>query len=83
MFQFIPRKVGQTSEHHDFDRRVFFAINSWYFSNEKPLSVRMICQKVDAAPSTVHRSLTRLTNMGYIKRDGQGVLRLTDKRWKD
>jgi DNA-binding IclR family transcriptional regulator len=84
MFEFIPRKKSNPGPHHAFDRQVFFVVERWYDTNEKPVSVRDICNKMgNLAPSTVHRSLTRLMDMGYIRRDAQGVLRLTDKRWKD
>lgn len=84
MYQFLPRKLSPQNPHHEFDRRVFLVIEMWYFSNETPLSVRQICAKLgNIAPSTVHRSLTRLEAAGYTRRDAQGVLRLTDKRWKD
>ena len=84
MFQFIPRQKPNRSPHHEFDRQVFRVVEALCSSIEEPVSVRMIGDKMgNIAPSTIHRSLTRLMEMGYIRRDTQGVLRLTDKRWKD
>jgi len=88
MFKFVdPPKEDTKEAVFVIDFHILRIIEWWYDHNSAPISVRTISKQLVArnlggsSTSTVHRGLTRLEQMGYIRKVN-GEVRLTSKEWR-
>ena len=89
MFKFVDPPKDRTKEVvRELDIYILRIIEWWYDHNSEPITVRTISKQLTArnlggtSTSTVHRGLTRLEDMGYIRKVN-GEVRLTSKQWRD